>query len=189
MKAWGSSEIPTDHSLKMGKLAFVPRTIVCSAIGKRFTVDYTKSAGNGLELVQSTYSGLELNGNVNNQRGCLALLRKWLRHQGTLHLVPWIEKISLETGLPFKAIQIRGQKTRWGSCSSKGTISLNCKLLFLPPRLVSYIIVHELCHTVHLNHSPNFWSFLSSLEPTCKTLDAEMKGAGRFVPRWASWGQ
>ena len=173
----------------MRSSAIAPRTIELNAIGKRFTVDYANCRGSGLVLIQSTLTDIELNGNVGNHKGCLALLRLWVQDQGRCYLVPWIKGTSINTGLTFKAVQIRGQKTRWGSCSSKGTISLNCKLLFLPPRLVSYIIVHELCHTVHLNHSPNFWSFLSSLEPTCKTLDAEMKGAGQFVPRWASWGQ
>jgi predicted metal-dependent hydrolase len=189
MKAWGSSDIGPDHGLKMGKLALIPRTILFHAIGKHFTVDYTKRKGGGLELIQATASGLVVNCNVDNRKGCLALLRLWLQYQGRLHLVPWIEKISRRTGLTFKAVQIRGQKTRWGSCSSRGTISLNCKLLFLPQSLVNYLIIHELCHTVHLNHSPNFWSFLSSFEPNCKTLDAEMKGAGHFVPPWVSWGK
>ncbi len=103
-----------------------------------------------------------------------------------MHLVPWTERIGLETGLTFKAIQVRGQKTRWGSCSSKGTISLNYKLLFLPSHLVRYIILHELCHTVHLNHSRDFWSFLSSFEPDCRMLSNEMKEAGQLVPRWVS---
>jgi hypothetical protein len=173
----------------MRKLALIPRTILFHAVQKCFTIAYTKRKGGGLELIQASPSGLIMNGNIDNQNGCLALLRLWLQYQGRLHLVPWVEKISQEKGLTFRAVQIRGQKTRWGSCSSRGTISLNYKLLFLPRSLVNYLILHELCHIVHLNHSQNFWSFVSSFEPDCKSLDAEMKGAGQFVPRWVSWGK
>jgi len=173
----------------MLNLAIAPNTVALKAIGKSYAVRYTKRRTGGLALIHAAPSDLELNGNVTNQRGCVALLRRWLQMQGRFYLAPWIQKISLETELIFKGLQVRGQKTRWGSCSSKGTISLNYKLLFLPPHLVSYIVIHELCHTVHLNHSPNYWAFLSSFEPNCKTLDKEMKGAGRLVPRWVNWGQ
>jgi len=189
MRAWGSNDGRRDRILKMRNVAFAPTTIVFDAIAKRFTVRYTNRGGSGLELIQSTHSELQLNGNVGNRKGCAALLRLWLQAQGRRHLVPWIEKISLETGLTMRTIRVRGQKTRWGSCSSRGTISLNYKLLFLPTHLVRYIIIHELCHTVHLNHSSNFWLFLASLEPACRALDAEMKGAGRLVPRWVNWRQ
>jgi predicted metal-dependent hydrolase len=189
MRTWDSNDGCRGSSLKVPNVVFAPTTIVFNAIAKRFTVRYTIRKGSGLELIQSTQSDLELNGTVGNRKGCLALLRLWLQSQGRLYLLPWVEKISLETGLTIRTIQIRGQRTRWGSCSSKGTVSLNYKLLFLPPHLVRYIIIHELCHTVHLNHSPNFWAFLASLEPTCRALDAEMKGAGRLVPRWVNWPQ
>jgi predicted metal-dependent hydrolase len=167
--------------------SIAPSTVALKAIEKCFTVHYTNGQASGLELTQPTHSDLELHGRVNNQKGCLALLRLWLQRQGRCHLVPWIERISIESGLTFKVVQVRGQKTRWGSCSSTGTISLNYKLLFLPSHLVRYIIMHELCHTVHLNHSRDFWSFLSTFEPDCRILDKEMKGAGQLVPRWVSW--
>ncbi len=172
----------------MRNSAIAPNSVEFNAVGKRFTVKYTNCRGSRLVLIQSTLTEIELNGNVGNHIGCLALLQSWVKIQARCYLVPWIKRASVNTGLTFNAIQIRGQKTRWGSCSSRGTISLNCKLLFLPAHLVSYIIMHELCHTVHLNHSKNFWALLSSFEPSCKTLDAEMKRAGRFVPGWVNCG-
>jgi predicted metal-dependent hydrolase len=169
--------------------AIAPSTVALEAIGRSYTVHYKNRRGRGLALTEATPSDLEMDGDVTNRKGCVALLRQWLQMQGRFHLVPWIQQVSRETGLAFQGIQIRGQKTRWGSCSSRGTISLNYKLLFLPPHLVNYLMIHELCHTVHLNHSPNYWSFLSSFEPRCSSLDKEMKGAGRLVPRWVGWCQ
>ncbi len=87
-------------------------------------------------------------------------------------------------GLSFKRVQIRGQRTRWGSCSSTGTISLNYKLLFLSPELVDYVLLHELAHTRHMNHSKAFWRKLSFMLPDARQYDAMLSRAGREVPPW-----
>jgi predicted metal-dependent hydrolase len=63
-------------------------------------------------------------------------------------------------GFTYQSVQIRNSKTRWGSCSSKKTISLSLYLMILPPHLKEYVLLHELCHTVHMNHGPAFWALL-----------------------------
>jgi predicted metal-dependent hydrolase len=164
----------------------LPASIDLQAIGKIFAVTYTRRNAEAFRLVPSGHSQLDLIGDLTDQSGCQELLRCWLRHSGRLYLVPWITEISARTGLAFSKIQIRSQKSRWGSCSQKGAISLNSNLLFLPEKLVRYIMVHELCHTIHLNHSQAFWGFVASLEPEYKVLDAAMKMAWKYVPQWAS---
>jgi predicted metal-dependent hydrolase len=170
-------------------LCFVlPESIELRAVSRRFTVQYTNTAVTikTLELVQPGDSRLELTGPISPKpKVCQELLKQWLKDQGRVHLVAWLERLSTQTGLSFKKAQIRLQKTRWGSCSHKGTISLNCKLLFLPPELVRYILLHELCHTVHLNHSLEYWSLMSKLEPDYRVLDAQVNNADRYVPLWA----
>ncbi|NIN12121.1 MAG: DUF45 domain-containing protein [Gemmatimonadales bacterium] len=79
---------------------------------------------------------------------------------------------------------VRAQRTRWGSCSRRSTISLNKKLLFLPAPLVEYVMVHELCHTVHFNHSPEFWDLVRERTPEYQALEAELRTAWRYVPAW-----
>lgn len=75
----------------------------------------------------------------------------------------------------WKRVSIRNQKTRWGSCSRKGGLSFNYRLLFLPPHLRDYIIVHELCHLVELNHSKRFWALLAKSFPDYLALRRELK--------------
>ena len=72
-----------------------------------------------------------------------------------------------QTVLPcrYERLSIRGQKTRWGSCSSRGTLSFNWKLMLAPPEILDYVIVHELCHLTHMNHSPAFWALVASVLP------------------------
>lgn len=81
-------------------------------------------------------------------------------------------------------MRVRFQRTRWGSCSAKGSINLNAALLFLPERLVRYILLHELCHTRELNHSPAFWKLVFAADPDALAKDKAMRGAWKYVPDW-----
>ncbi len=182
----GAIERVKDREPPSGPAApLLPQSIGFPSVDGFVTVRYTAAEGARLRLLTRDDSGIELIGATDDLAGCRSLLHLWLRDQGRRRLIPWIETIAAQTGLSFKRVQIRSQRSRWGSCSSRGTISLNQKLLFLPAELVRYIFIHELCHTVHLNHSSGFWSLVARFEPDWETLDAEMNGAGKYVPPWA----
>jgi hypothetical protein len=100
-------------------------------------------------------------------------------------LAPWLARISEASGLPFGRMQIRRQRTRWGSCSRAGTISLNACLMFQPPGVVNYLLIHELAHTRHMNHSRRFWRLVADLEPRWRELDSALTRGWREVPFWA----
>jgi hypothetical protein len=105
-----------------------------------------------------------------------------------MQLIPWLRQTSQEIKLPFNRAAVRGQKTLWASCSSKSNISLNFKLLFLPPHLVRYVFIHELCHTIHLNHSRKFWALVAEKEPNYRQYDAELNKAWVYIPEWLERG-
>ena len=63
-------------------------------------------------------------------------------------------------GVTYERIRIAEQKTRWGSCSGKGTLSFNWKLMLAPPKVLDYVILHEVCHLREMNHSPLFWKLV-----------------------------
>ena len=71
-------------------------------------------------------------------------------------------------GVTYDRIRIAEQKTRWGSCSSNRTLSFNWKLMLAPPRVLDYVVVHELCHLMEMNHSPRFWALVESVMPDYK---------------------
>ena len=78
-------------------------------------------------------------------------------------------------GFSYKRVSIRHQKTRWGSCSSDGTLSFNCTLMCLPQALREYVVVHELCHLKEMNHSKQFWGLVEKTIPQYKELRKQLK--------------
>ncbi|MEQ6342846.1 MAG: M48 family metallopeptidase [Gammaproteobacteria bacterium] len=162
----------------------LPDIIAMQAIDEVWQVEYKAIDSRRVTLSQSDGARLIVRGAVDNTSLCKSVLRLWLARKGQTHLRPWLEQISHETALPFRQVRIRGQKTRWGSCSRQKNINLNYKLLFLPAPLVRCVLVHELCHTIQLNHSPKFWALVEKKEPGYKALDAELRTARRHVPGW-----
>lgn len=75
----------------------------------------------------------------------------------------------------YNKINIKNQKTRWGSCSKKGNLNFNYKIALLPEKLAEYVVVHELCHLGEFNHSPSFWNLISKSIPDYKTEMSELK--------------
>ena len=114
------------------------------------------------------------------------LLRSWLARHVRPFLEARLDLLSGRHGMTCRRLCVRLQKTRWGSCSAKGVVSLNGKLAFLPLALVDYVICHELCHTVCLDHSSRFWNLLEKTLPGSSALRKSLARAGRLVPSWAS---
>lgn len=83
-----------------------------------------------------------------------------------------------QMGVTYAHITLRNQKTRWGSCSSKGNLNFNYQLYFLPEELMDYVIVHELAHRVHMNHSPEFWALVAQHCPEYQERRARLKAIG-----------
>ena len=83
------------------------------------------------------------------------------------------------TGGSYNRITIRDQKTRWGSCSARGTLSFNWRLMLAPPAILDYVVVHELCHLTHMNHSAAFWQKVESVYPDYRTARKWLKDHGQ----------
>ncbi|MGB7249007.1 MAG: M48 family metallopeptidase [Phormidesmis sp.] len=149
-----------------------------------WSVQYQRKEGNKTLCVPSLGNRLTLQGNTEHLPSCQAVLKKWLAHRAHRELAPWLRQLGFELDLPCRRISVRGQKTRWASCSSQKDISLNYKLLFLPRPLVHYVLVHELCHTEHMNHSRQFWALVEEKQPNYQQWRDQIKTGWRYVPRW-----
>jgi predicted metal-dependent hydrolase len=164
--------------------ALLPNSIELKALPAHWSVTYLPGPGSTAAGVFGAERIL-VRGRVEDHASCRMALKRWLGRQARAHLTGLLSSIAQETGLSFSRVTIRDQRTRWGSCSAGGGISVNQKLLFLPPDLVRYVMVHELCHGRELNHSARFWELVRSMEPHAEQCRMRMHHAWSLVPGWA----
>jgi predicted metal-dependent hydrolase len=174
-----------EHQQLVAAASALPTQIVLTALSQTWQVDYRPTPANRVKLTVQPGQRLLLTGAVAEADLCRQVLRRWLMAHATEVLGDWLRRVSAETSLSFERVTIRAQKSRWGSCSSRRAVSLNYKLLFLPPALVRHVLVHELCHTKHLNHSTKFWALVGRYEPGYRQSRRELRSAWKFIPAWA----
>jgi predicted metal-dependent hydrolase len=160
-----------------------PEHLSLRAILEDWTIHYQPTDSHQITFTTPTAQQLVVRGKI-DASNCGLALEYWLKRKAEEHLTPWLRLVSQEIGLPCNTISVRGQKTLWASCSGKKNISLNYKLLFLPPHLVRYVLIHELCHTIHLNHSSHFWALVEEKEADYRLMDAELNKAWIYIPEW-----
>jgi hypothetical protein len=144
--------------------------------------------GNELEIIHSKtesekvhnfrYSGdlkLYITSPKRSKTDQLKLYEWYIHKYAKVFLPKRLQELAKEFGFSFNRVTVRNQATKWGSCSSKKNINLNYKLIKLPERLIDYIIIHELCHLIHLNHSRKYWNEVAKIIPDYKKLERELK--------------
>lgn len=163
----------------------LPLQIKLQASGKVWHVASRQTAAEWVAVRETGPAQLLIFGAIDNQEACQAALVRWLMRQAHQHLLPRLTSLSQQTELLYKTARIKRQRTRWASCSRRGTITLNAKLLFLPPIAVDYVITHELCHLQEMNHSSRFWELVKKHNPNYKQTDSQLRDMWKLVPRWA----
>lgn len=93
-------------------------------------------------------------------------------------IVKRVRDYSSKMKVSYNRVTVRNQKTRWGSCSSKGNLNFNYRLFYLPEELLDYVVVHELAHRRHMNHSKDFWQEVERYFPDYKTCRKQLKEVG-----------
>ena len=101
-----------------------------------------------------------------------------LAQQAKEILPPLAEAYAARLGVTYSRITIRCQKTRWGSCSDRGNLNFNCLLVLMPPEVLDSVVVHELCHRRHMNHSREFYDEVLQIFPNYKKCDKWLKQNG-----------
>ena len=118
---------------------------------------------------------------VTNQQLIRSKILVALRKEAKSYLPRRLSFLAKEHGFSFARSKITHSSSRWGSCSSSGTISLNIGMMNLPFELIDYVIIHELCHTRHMNHSTKFWDEVAKFDPHYKTRRNELKKYSPYI--------
>jgi predicted metal-dependent hydrolase len=106
------------------------------------------------------------------------LVMSWLEERVLQDAQRWSRQYADALGVAPRRIRVGNQKTLWGSCSARGTISLNWRLIAMPKPIFEYVVVHELCHLVEHNHGPGFWKLVASLLPDYRDRRAWLRQRG-----------
>jgi predicted metal-dependent hydrolase len=160
----------------------LPTSIDLLAIERRYSIEYVERTCR--VRVQVEGERLSIIGPTADRHAIAGALRQWLNELAMIELGERLSVVAKQTQLTYSRLQVRRQRTRWGSCSVSGTISLNVCLLFLDPAVVRYLLVHELCHTKQMNHSVRFWSLVAVHQPDYRSLDRALLGGWQQVPWW-----
>lgn len=109
-------------------------------------------------------------------------LEKWYRKEAATLLAEKAEEFAEILQVSYADIRIKDQKSRWGSCSSKGNLNFNWRIVMAPEPVCDYVVIHELCHLVHLDHSAKFWKLVESICPDYEQYKKWLKvnGAGLY---------
>lgn len=109
------------------------------------------------------------------------VIRDQLKSKSLVYLKRRIETLSKSIGIKYNILKIKNYKRIWGCCSNQAQISLNWKLIMLPPSIINYVIVHELCHIHQPNHSKLFWNLVEKYEPDFKKKKKWLKQNGGYI--------
>jgi predicted metal-dependent hydrolase len=105
-------------------------------------------------------------------------LERWYRRMAKLEIEPRVELAAARTASSYTRLSIRGQRTRWGSCSAKGALSFNWRLLLAPEQVLDYVVWHEVCHLQAMDHSPRFWALVAANCPDYREHAAWLRRHG-----------
>ncbi len=164
----------------------LPQRIALPALGEEWAVEYRSPASAETVVRVREVSGhlLVVSGYRGDFEACRKALLRWLSRRARRELEPRLREIAERHGFEHGNVTVRQQRTRWGSCSRQGNISLNARLLMMPPEACYYVLLHELCHTVRMDHSPKFWALVEEHDSNYKAHKKLVRGSAKAFPDW-----
>jgi len=171
------------HATQAQQEIVLPKQIEFPYLNENWQVEYHLSNGRTEMIVRPDQTLIILAPSFGFSP-CQRLLKDWMKKRAHANLLPHLDSISQHTALAYSHSKIGAQKTFWGNCSADKTINLNMHLLFLPRELVSYVLIHELAHTIHLNHSKRFWALVEKHDPNHTEHKKQLKHLEKQLPKW-----
>jgi predicted metal-dependent hydrolase len=176
-------ELHRRRALPVASWPLPPQGLSLTAIGEEWRC--TRVAGPGpVRLRELPGCELQLSGRLEDRSRLRLVLVNWLVEHARQQLEPLLRALAAQMAVVPARLQVRCQRSRWGSCSRRRTISLNVCLLFQRPEVLRYLIIHELAHLRYMNHSARFWTEVARYQRDWKALDRELLQGWRRAPSW-----
>jgi len=176
-------ELHRRRALPVASWPLPPEALALTAIGEEWRC--TRVAGPGaVRLRELRGRELQLSGRLEDRSRLRLVLVNWLVEHARQQFEPLLRALAAQMAVVPARLQVRCQRSRWGSCSRRRTISLNVCLLFQRPEVLRYLIIHELVHLRYMNHSARFWTEVARFQPDWKALDRELLQGWRRAPSW-----
>jgi predicted metal-dependent hydrolase len=160
----------------------LPDELALLAIGERWSVEYRTPRSERSTL---TTRKEQLVVGAPTPEAAMDTLGRFVASRARTALGPELHRLAATRGRRVHSLSVRNQRTRWGSCSARGSISLNRNLVFLPEELAETVLLHELCHLDELNHSARFWRLLAEAVPDLAAKRTALRDGWSYVPTWA----
>ncbi len=173
--------------VKRSKKQTIPRSLDLKLLDEVWGIDYSEVkiiGSNKLRLTEQKDHVLNIQGKIehlNDFELIATTINQWCKKKSKLIFNKMLQETAEIHGFHYNRLSIRSQKTRWGSCSDKRNINLNSKLLFMPVEVVRYVMIHELCHTIEMNHSKKFWALVEDCDPNFKQHKKVLKVMGKSI--------
>lgn len=167
-----------------GPEALLPATVELRLLGEHWRVERVAAEKPRVrERICGDERVLEIAGP--SAQAQLAALQRWLSRRAASELPTRLLALAGAHGCAVARVRVTAARSRWGSCSAKGTVSLNRAVLFWTSELAEALMLHELAHLAVLDHSARFWEHLATLDPDARTNRERMRHVVEFVPAWA----
>ncbi len=169
------------NKLSITEKETIPLSLDLRLLNELWQIEYADQSSNQIRLTEYDDFNLGISGNTSDIKKLHSVINQWCKKKSSVVFKYMLEQLAEEHGFHYNDLSIRAQKTRWGSCSSKKNINLNCKLLFMPIEVVKYVMIHELCHTLEMNHSSRFWDLVADCDPEYKKHRKRLKELGKTM--------
>jgi len=159
----------------------LPDRLELELLKEVWSIDYEYTEIATIQLIETSADSLKLTGNTDDHVAIKKALNGWCQKKSKIVFNKMLERLAEKHGFHYKRLSIRSQKTRWGSCSSGKNINLNSKLLLFSEGVVQYVMIHELCHTIEMNHSHRFWKLVEECDPDYQSNRRLLKQQGKRI--------
>ena len=167
-EGWIKAKLNQQISIKSKKkIKYIDGEVV-PYLGRDYRLKFINGDSLSLKMKSGSFVITIPKGQKPEQKVIKNLLVDWYKKYAKIHLEEKTKKFSETMNVNPKSIVIKNYKSRWGSCSSKGELSFNWRIILTPQWIVDYIVVHELCHLLEFNHSPKYWSHVKRYIPNWK---------------------